>query len=174
MNLSQKAKQILGTLAPMLGTAIGGPFGALAGATLSQVLGTPPDDQKATEAALLNASPDTLLKLKQAEQDFQIQMKTLGISEAKLAFDDIADARAREIAVHDNTPSILAYGVTVGFFGTLLFMLINGKPATGGDVLLVMVGSLGTAWAGIMAYFFGSSTGSMRKDATISEIAKQP
>lgn len=174
MNLGQEAKQILETLAPMLGTAIGGPFGALAGAALSQALGTPPEDAKATEAALLSASPDTLLKVKQAEQEFTVRMKELGISEEKLIFDDIANARSREIAIKDRTPSILAYGVTMGFFGTLALMMINGKPAAGGDVLLVMVGSLGTAWAGIMAYFFGSSTGSVRKDATISEIAKQP
>src|SRR6185369_5156075 len=107
-----------------------------------------------------------------AENDFTARMKELGIAEEKLAYDDIANARQREIALHDNTPAILAYSITVGFFGTLLFMLINGKPATGGDALLVMLGSLGTAWAGVVAYYFGSSTSSVRKDATISEIAK--
>lgn len=173
MNLGQKAKQILGTLAPMLGTAIGGPFGALAGAALSQALGVSPDDAKATEAALLGASPDTLLKVKQAEQDFTVKMRELGISEEKLVFDDIANARGREIALKDQTPAILAYVITVGFFGTLGFMLWFGKPAVGGDALLVMLGSLGTAWAGVVAYYFGSSSGSARKDATISDIAKQ-
>lgn len=172
MNLGQKAKQILGTLAPMLGTAIGGPFGALAGAALSQALGTPPDDAKATEVALLGASPDTLLKVKQAEQDFTLKMRELGISEEKLVFDDVANARGREIALKDQTPAILAYVITIGFFGTLGFMLWFGKPAVGGDALLVMLGSLGTAWAGVVAYYFGSSSGSARKDATISEIAK--
>jgi hypothetical protein len=173
MNLGQKAKQILGTLAPMLGTAIGGPFGSLAGLALAKALGTPPDDAKATEAALLTASPDTLLKVKQAEQDFTVKMRELGISEEKLVFDDIANARGREIALKDQTPAILAYVITVGFFGTLGFMLWFGKPAVGGDALLVMLGSLGTAWAGVVAYYFGSSSGSARKDATISDIAKQ-
>lgn len=172
MNLGTKAKQILGTIAPMLGTAIGGPFGALAGAALGHVLGTSPDDPKATEAALLTASPDTLLKLKEAEQNFAIRMKELGISEDKLVFDDIANARGREIALKDTTPTYLAYAITFGFFGTLLFMLIHGKPATGGDALLVMLGSLGTAWTAIVGYFFGSSLSSTRKDATISAIAK--
>jgi hypothetical protein len=173
MNLGQKAKQVLGTLAPMLGTAIGGPFGALAGAALSQALGVSADDQKSTEAALLSASPDTLLKVKEAEQDFTLKMRELGISEDKLIFDDIANARGREIALKDQTPAILAYTITVGFFGTLGFMLWFGKPAVGGDALLVMLGSLGTAWAGVVAYYFGSSSGSARKDATISDIAKQ-
>lgn len=172
MNLGPKAKQILGTLAPILGTAIGGPFGALAGAAIGQALGVSPNDDKAAEAALLNASPDTLLKVKQAEQDFAVRMRELGIAEDKLVFDDVANARAREAVVHDSTPAILAYVITVGFFGTLTFMLIHGKPATGGDALLVMLGSLGTAWTAIVGYFFGSSLSSTRKDATISGLAK--
>lgn len=172
MSFGSKALQVLKTVAPTLATAVGGPFGSLAAMALSAALGTPANDPKAAETALLSATPDTLLALRKAEQDFEVRMRELGISEDKLVFDDIANARSREIAVRDTTPRNLAYGVTVGFFGTLLFMLINGKPATGGDALLVMLGSLGTAWAGVIAYFFGSSTGSARKDATISDIAK--
>jgi len=172
MSFGAKALQVLKTVAPTLAMAVGGPFGSLAATALSAALGTPAGDTKAAEAALLSATPETLLALRKEEQDFIIRMKELGIEESKLVFEDIANARSREIAVRDSTPRNLAYGVTVGFFGTLLFMLMNGKPATGGDALLVMLGSLGTAWAGVIAYFFGSSTSSVRKDATISEIAK--
>jgi len=173
MNFGAKALQVLKTVAPTLATAVGGPFGALASVAISAALGTPAGDPKAAETALLTATPETLLALRKAEQDFTVRMKELGISEEKLIFDDIANARGREIALKDNTPAILAYTITVGFFGTLGFMLWFGKPAIGGDALLVMLGSLGTAWAGVVAYYFGSSSGSARKDATISDIAKQ-
>jgi len=172
MSFGAKALQVLKTVAPTLAMAVGGPFGSLAATAISAALGTPPGDTKATETALLSATPDALLALRKAEQEFTVRMTELGIEQDKLVFDDIANARSREVAVRDSTPRNLAYGVTVGFFGTLLFMLMNGKPATGGDALLVMLGSLGTAWAGVIAYFFGSSTSSVRKDATISEIAK--
>jgi hypothetical protein len=172
MNFSEKAKQIIATIAPTLGTALGGPLGGMAGIVLSKALGT--EDEKAIDAAIVKGDPDALLKLKQAENDLAVRMKELNISEEKLSFDDVANARGREVQVKDKTPAHLAYAITVGFFGTLGFMLINGKPATGGDALLVMLGSLGTAWAGVVAYYFGSSTGSDRKTDALVQIAKQP
>jgi hypothetical protein len=171
MNIGAKALQILRTVAPTVALAVGGPFGPIASAALSAVLGTPAGDDKAAEAALLTATPDQLLALKKAENDFQVQMKSLGIQEERLTFDDIASARAREIAVKDSTPTILAYMVTIGFFGALSFLLIHGTPATGGEAFLLMLGSLGTAWAGIIGYFFGSSAGSAAKTDTINRIA---
>lgn len=171
MNIGAKALQILRTVAPTVALAVGGPFGPLASAALSAVLGTPTGDDKAAETALLTATPDQLLALKKAEEDFQIKLKELGIEESKLIYDDIANARAREMAVRDNTPKVLAYGVTVGFFGALGYLLVHGTPPTGGDAFLLMLGSLGTAWAGIMAYFFGSSSGSTAKSDTIAKIA---
>lgn len=157
MNIGQKALQVLRAVAPTLGTAIGGPFGAIAGVAISKAIGS--SSASAADDALLSATPEQLTALKQAEEAFAIQMKQLGIAQEKLVYDDIANARSREEAVKDKTPAILAYSVTVGFFGTLAYMLAVGKPAVGGDALLVMLGSLGTAWAGVIAYYFGSSSG---------------
>lgn len=167
MSFGATAKQVLATVAPLLGTALGGPFGGLAGTLLAKALGT--TDPKAMDAAITSTDPDILLKLKQADNDFQAQLKALDISEEKLSFDDTANARAREVSVHDSTPHVLAYGITVGFFGILGYLLWNGKPP-GGDVMMVMLGSLGTAWTGIVAYYFGSSAGSADKSATISKF----
>jgi hypothetical protein len=169
MTFGQTAKSVLATVAPLLGTAIGGPFGGLAGALLSKALGT--TDPKAMEAAITSTDPDILLKLKQADIEFQEHLKQLNIDEKQLAYADTASARQREESVRDNTPKILAYAVTVGFFGILAYLLYEGKPP-GGDVIMVMLGALGTAWTGIVSYYFGSSAGSASKDRTISDIAK--
>lgn len=172
MSFSDTAKQIIAGVAPTLGTALLGPFGTLAGTFIASKLGTAPGDTKAIEAAVTSGSPDVMLKLQQAENDFKAHLADLKLSEDQLLASDTANARSREVSLHDSTPRILAYLVTAGFFG-MLYLMYRGKPAEGGDTLLVMLGSLGTAWGLVMSYYFGSSKGSSTKDETISAFVKK-
>jgi hypothetical protein len=58
----------------------------------------------------------------------------------------------------------LAVGVTAGFFGILIYMLVFGLPTTGNEAMLLMLGALQTAWTSIIAFFFGASSSDMTKD----------
>lgn len=157
-------RKVLGTVAPVLATAAGGPLAGVAAKTLaSKLLGKPEATQEEIETAIVSASPETLIKLKEIELQFELDMQKVGIDFEKLATDDRASARAREVAVRDRTPALLAFLITLGFFGTLGWMLAYGKPASGGDALLVMLGALGGAWASVCSYYFGSSAGSKLK-----------
>lgn len=82
-----------------------------------------------------------------------------------------AGATVRRTPERDLTQTLLAYLVTVGFFGILAFLLTHPLPDNGTikDVMLVMIGSLGTAWTGIVAYYFGSSAGSAMKTQILAE-----
>jgi hypothetical protein len=169
MSFGSTAKRIISTVAPMLGTVLGGPLGGLAGNALAQALGT--SDPKAQEEAIVAGNPDTLLKLKQAEDALKEHLRQMEIDEEKLTFDDTANARAMQVATHDSTPKYLAYLITFGFFATLGYLIVYGKPQTGGDVMLVMVGALGTAWASIVSFYYGSSAGSAANRDVINKIA---
>jgi hypothetical protein len=178
MNLLKQAGQALATIAPTLATSLGGPLAGMAVTAIEGALGvdpkaTPQAQEKAVNEALGSMTPEQIVALKAAENAHIEKMKELGVSEEQLVYQDVQNARAREIAVRDWVPASLAVLVTVGFFGVLAYMLIEGMPKQGGDALLVMLGSLGTAWATIIAYYFGSSLGSIKKDATIADIAKQ-
>jgi hypothetical protein len=150
-------------IAPMLGAALGGPLGAAAGQLVGDAFGikdaTPESIQAAIQTGTLG--PDQIVQLKKAEQDFQLRMQEMGFKDAEalaeLAFKDRDSARNREIQVKDRTPAIGFYGITLGFFGILAWMLHKSPPPESKDVLNIMLGSLGTAWITAVAYYYGAS-----------------
>lgn len=163
-------KETLGAVAPALATALGGPLaGAAVKAVSVAVLGKENASEKEIEAVVATQSPDILLQLRRADQDFKLQMEKLGVDLEQVHQKDRESARAREIALKDHTPAVLAYGVTLGFFATLWYCFVHGMPSEGGEALLIMLGSLGTAWSGIIAYYYGSSAGSARKDTLLHQ-----
>ena len=165
MNLLKIAGPLLEQVAPTIATALGGPLAGLATKTLSNVLfGHEEGDADAISAALQGAGPDQLANLKKIDADFKSKMKELDIDLERIAADDRDSARRREMALGDHTPKILAAAVTIGFFGILFWMFVNGVPKNGNEALLLMLGALQTAFTGIIAYYFGSSAGSKAKD----------
>ena len=156
----------VGKAAPLLGSLLGGPAGAAVGAMVASALGTggTPDDV----AEAIKADPQALVKLREIEASKAVRLEELAAEQAKheisTAAADRASAREREAKTGDTlTPRSLALLVTLGFFGALGYLLAAGKPQTGGDALLVMLGALGGAWGSVIAYYFGSSAGSAAK-----------
>lgn len=164
-------KDVVGAVAPGLATALGGPLAGAAVAALSaQLLGRDDGTQDEVAAAVAAGGPDALLAIRQADMAFATRMRELEIDVERLHQADRADAREREVKTGDHwTPRALAAAVTLGFFGALAWLLINGVPERGGEALLVMLGALGGAWGTIVTYYFGSSAGSARKDQILRD-----
>jgi len=70
-------------------------------------------------------------------------------------------------ALGDQTPAILGYVIVAGFFGILAAMIFVDLPSGSGDILKVLLGSLGAMTVQVGNFFFGSSRGSRIKDAMI-------
>jgi len=153
-------------VAPTIATALGGPLAGLAVTAISKAIGISEDDvEKTMDAGKLSA--DQIAQLKIAEIEFQKSTQELGLNFEKLATEDRSSARNMQIATKSWIPGALAIFVTVGFFG-ILFALMMGY-AQKSDELMIMLGSLGTAWTGIIGFYFGSSAGSQRKDELLHQ-----
>jgi hypothetical protein len=151
----------LKTIAPTIATALGGPLAGLAVDAISKAIGIDPKDVQATiDSGKLNA--DQIMLIKQAEIQMAARAQEMGLDFAKLSNDDRKSARDMQVATKSYLPPTLAIGVTVGFFG-ILFGLMFGQIEHAPQID-IMLGSLGTAWTGIIAFYFGSSAGSQAKD----------
>jgi len=154
----------LAKLAPTIATCLGGPLAGLAVTAVSKALGVDEDKvQDVIDSGKLNA--DQIASLKQAEIELQKQEQELGLNFEQLAVQDRASARDLQKETKSIIPPVLSILVTIGFFG-ILGGLMSGKIMTS-DSLMLMLGSLGTAWTGIIAFYFGSSASSQAKDNMI-------
>jgi hypothetical protein len=148
-------------IAPTVATALGGPLAGMAVSAISKAIGVDEDKvQDMISSNKLNA--DQVAQLKLAEIELAKQAQELGLNFEKLAVDDRKSAREMQAATRSMMPPLLASAVTVGFFGIVVMMFFN-QVDSNNPAILMMLGSLGTAWTGIIAYYFGSSAGSQAK-----------
>ena len=160
----------LNQIAPGIATALGGPLAGLAVSAISKALGIDEKDVQST-IELGKLSADQLASLKQAEMDLQAKAQELGLNFEKLATDDRKSARDMQTATKSIIPAVLAIGVTVGFFAILIGLMTDN--VTKSDALLLMLGSLGTAWTAIVSFYFGSSAHSEKQTEMLHRSTPQ-
>jgi len=154
-------------IAPTLATAIAGPFGTMAYGVVAKVLNiTPEDAQKTIETGKLTAEQIASVQL--AEIELKARAQELGLDFAKVEVDDRKSARDMQMSTKSLIPAVLATVVTLGFFSILVGLMT--KTFVPSDALFLMLGSLGTAWTGIISFYFGSSAGSQAKDDMLRKI----
>jgi hypothetical protein len=167
--------ETLKALAPTVASALLGPMGGIAVTTLGGIFGVSSPTQDKIADVITNAqlTPDHIAEIKKLELQYQDDEKERGFKYSELEFRDGDSARNMQVATHSTMPPILAIIVTVGFFSILIFMVMNSayKPT---EPLLVMLGSLGTAWTGIIGFYFGSSHGSQAKDKLLANSTPSP
>jgi hypothetical protein len=154
-----------------LATALGGPLAGAATAAVSDaIFGKTDASEKEISEALSRPDSETLLRLQEADQRFQKEMASMQVDLERIAAADRSDARTRDIATKDGMPAAIGSLVTLGFFGLLAALVFYEPPVANAEALYIMLGSLGTAFTGIVTYYFGSSVGSKQKTDLFANI----
>jgi len=154
-------KNIVGAVAPTLGSALAGPMGGMAGDVVAKVLGCE-NNPKSIEKAVQNATPEQMLELKKAEQQFEVQMAELEVDVFALETKDIQDARSK--FSKDWTSRIMGLVVVGGFMG-YIFLITLQPPEQNSEALINLVlGYLGGLASAIISFYFGASNSSKDKD----------
>jgi hypothetical protein len=157
-------------IAPTIATALGGPLAGMAVSAISKAVGV--DEDKVQDMISSNKlTADQVAQVKLAEIELAKQAQELGLNFEKLAVEDRKSAREMQATTRSMMPPILACAVTIGFFSIVVMMFFN-QVDSNNPAILMMLGSLGTAWTGIIAYYFGSSAGSQAKTDLLSKATK--
>jgi hypothetical protein len=147
-------KKLVTTVAPALGSALGSPLGGAAIGMIAEKLGVP-NNKQAVEKAIRQATPDEMLKLKEADNEFEIKMKELDVDVFRLETEDIQDARKN--FSNDWTSKLLGF-ITLGGFMGYIFLVTLQPPEQNSEALINLVlGYLGGLASAVISFYFGAS-----------------
>ena len=147
-------KNIVGAVAPTLGTALGGPLGGAAASAIAGVLGCDNDPQS-LQKALAKATPEQLTEIKKAELDFEARMKELDVDLYALQTQDTADARKH--FAKDWTARFLAIALCLLFAGYIILVTVLPPDQNSDAIINLILGSITGSFSTVIAFYFGSS-----------------
>ncbi len=147
-------KNIIGAVAPVLGTALGSPLGGAAASAIASALGCS-NDTKSIEKALQTASPEQLVEIKKAELEFEAKMAELEVDIFSLETQDVQDARKQFKG--DWTPRVVALVSLLGFVGYIFLVTIQPPDANSDTIVSLVLGYMGGVVSAITSFYFGAS-----------------
>ena len=154
------------SIAPTIASCLGGPLAGLAVEAVSKAIGVDPSAvQDTINSGKLTA--DQIASIQSAEIALKAKAQEMNLDFEQLAVQDRKSARDMQTTTKSFIPPLLALIITLGFFGILVGMM-TGK-VTSSDALMLLLGSLGTAWTGVISFYFGSSASSQNKDTLLHQ-----
>jgi len=147
-------KNVVGAIAPTLGSALGGPLGGQAASVVAQVLGCKPEP-KAINQAIQSATPEQMLELKKAEQDFEVKMKELEVDIFALEVQDTQDARSK--FSKDWTTRFMGLITLSGFMGYIFLVTLQPPEQNSEALINLVLGYLGGLASAVISFYFGAS-----------------
>lgn len=178
-------KRLVAGIAPVLGSALGGPLVGAAVAELGAALLGNRDATETDLAAALSSGrlgPEQIVAIKQAANALTIRMRELDIDVLKInqaAEDaylrDVQDARARQVHTGDYMPQVIFFLAFIAYVGQFLLFIYGAMPADEFTRALVTraFGTIDGVLLTAIAYFVGSSRGSKASGDAVRKIAEQ-
>lgn len=164
---------IVRTVAPWIGTALGGPLGGMAVEAAANALGLGEKTTEALKSAISGATPEQMLALKQADQAFSLQMQALGFKQISdmeaITAGDRDSARKMQIASPSFVPALLTCFVVGAFTATLVLLLKYDVPMTNRDIVVYMIGQLSGGFTTALAFWLGTTRDSGRKTELLAQ-----
>lgn len=158
-------ESLLSSIAPTIASALGGPLAGGAVTELEKAIGL--DQSSSPDAikhAIVQANPETIEKLKEAELAFKQHIADLNVDIERLNEQDIQNARARQIAVRDKIPAVLGLATVVLFLAYAFAVTFFQVPHSENGIIQLVFGWVGSMATSVMTYYFGSSNTSDKKD----------
>lgn len=155
------------TLAPTVGTALLGPLGGIAISAIGSILGVSDatQDKIASVITAGQMTPEQISKLKELELQYQNDEKERQFKYSDLEFRDRDSAR--QANVQGGTQKMLFWLSLVLLILTLgseIWVLFNGIPGNTPELVIGRVlGLLDSVALMVLAYWYGSSSGSFNK-----------
>lgn len=163
-----KIKTVVGQVAPIAGTLLGGPAGAAVGSLLSSVLGVDNDPESIAQAL---ANPEKAAQLKKWYMDHELDLQRLQIQTLQLELNDVQNARAE----HKNSrmPAVLTFMLTA-ICGGLLWTITQVEiPEQSQNLAFALFGQCFTLWGASVTYWVGTSRSSTEKNYLLNKKAAQ-
>ena len=109
-----------------------------------------------------SASPEVMLKLKQANNSFKIRMRELNNELVSAELSDMQDARKNH--KHSIMPAILCCVLTVGLIAFTTALLFVTMPAENTRLIDTLFGAYLTNWISTVSYWVGTTRSSADKN----------
>jgi len=129
-------------------------MGGMAANLIAETLGVP-NNPKSIEKAIAEATPEQMLQLKKAEQDFEKQMKELDVDVYKLEAQEKQDARKH--FSKDWTTRIMGIATLGGFLGYIFLVTLQPPEQNSEALINLVLGYLGGLASAVISFYFGAS-----------------
>jgi hypothetical protein len=130
---------------------------AVADATGNEV-NTQDDLQRAVESA----TPEMMLKITQANNQFKIRMRELDNEIMSSELGDTQDARKNH--KHSKMPAAICIGLSIVVTIISIALIFQSIPPDNSQMLNMLIGQIVAAWMASIAYWVGTTRSSANKD----------